>query len=88
MKKDRLKAIVGPADARMASVASVAGMPIGTLPLGHADFNGRAWGLNIITGDDIDGMLAVMGAWSVTFPDARVPPPMLENWSKHERSHV
>ena len=79
---------MGPADARMASVASVAGMPIGTLPLGHADFNGRAWGLNIITGDDIDGMLAVMGAWSVTFPDARVPPPMLENWSKHERSYV
>jgi amidase len=54
MKKLRLKAIVGPADARMAHVKAVAEMPICTLPLGYADFNGRVWGMNIITGDDVD----------------------------------
>ena len=54
MENLRLKAIVGPADARMARVKAVAELPIGTLPSGYADLNGRVWGMNIVTGDDVD----------------------------------
>lgn len=73
--------ILGPADARMASVAAAAGYPVGVVPLGFADFNGRAFGMNIIArAGEEDKILEVMSAWAGTFPDARVPPPMLVEW--------
>lgn len=73
--------ILGPADARMASVAAVAGYPIGSVPLGYADFNGRAFGMNMIAkkGEEAK-MLEVMSAWEASFPDAHRPPPMLVDW--------
>lgn len=81
----KLDAVVGPADARMASVASVAGMSVGSMPLGFADFNGRAWGVNVITGTDGEArMLEVMSAWATTFPDARKPPPILVDWKSED----
>ena len=72
MKKLRLKAIVGPADARMARVKAVAEMPSGTLPVGYADFNGCVWGMNIITGD----------MWTLPFfesADREFSPPRLKH---------
>ena len=78
LEAQSLDAIVSLADARMASVASLAGFAIGAMPLGYADFNGRAWGLTIITG--VDGekkMLDVMSAWESTFSDHWQPPPLL-----------
>ena len=73
--------ILGPADARMASVAAAAGYPVGVVPLGFADFNGRAFGMNIIAraGEEYK-ILHAMSAWAATFPDAREPPPMLVGW--------
>lgn len=73
--------ILGPADARMASVAAAAGYPVGVVPLGFADFNGRAFGMNLIArvGEE-DKILQAMSAWAATFPDARAPPPMLVDW--------
>lgn len=46
----KIDVILGPADARMASLAAVAGYgyPVASVPLGFADFNGRAFGMNII----------------------------------------
>jgi len=73
--------IMGPADARIASVAAAAGYPVATVPLGFADFNGRAFGMNILAGPGDEGkILRVMSAWAVTFPEGRLPPPMLVNW--------
>lgn len=73
--------ILGPADARMASVAAAAGYPVGVVPLGFADFNGRAFGMNVIArAGEEDKIIQAMSAWAATFPDARVPPPMLVDW--------
>ena len=73
--------IIGPADARMVSVGAAAGYPVGVVPLGFADFNGRAFGMDIIAGaGEEDKILPAMSAWAATFPDARVPPPMLVDW--------
>jgi amidase len=73
--------IMGPADARIASVAAAAGYPVATVPLGFADFNGRAFGMNILAGPGKEGdMLHVMSAWETTFPEGRQPPPMLVQW--------
>ena len=70
--------ILGPADARMASIAAAAGYPVASVPLGFADFNGRAFGMNIIAGRGQEGIiLQVMSAWEATFPEARKPPPLL-----------
>ncbi len=73
--------ILGPADARMASVAAAARYPVGVVPLGFADFNGRAFGINIIARNGEENkILHAMSAWEATFPGARGPPPMLVNW--------
>ena len=64
----------------MASVAAAASYPVGVMPLGFADFNGRAFGMNIIarSGEE-HKILHAMSAWEATFPNARGPPPMLVN---------
>jgi len=77
--------IVGPADGRIASTAACAGYPVGTVPLGFAEFNGRAFGLNIIAPSDSEGnILAFMSAWERTFPNSREAPPLLVNWMSSE----
>jgi len=65
----------------MASVVLVAGYAVGAMPLGYADFNGRAWGIAIITcsGGETK-MLEVMSAWESTFGHLRKPPPMQVDW--------
>ena len=56
-------------------------LPGGVVPLGFADFNGRAFGMNIIACDGEEHkILHAMRAWEATFPDARCPPAMLVNW--------
>lgn len=76
-----IDAILGPSDGRIASVAASAGYPVGSLPLGFAGFNGRPFGMNIISAAGQEAkMLQVMSAWEVTFPEGRQPPPILVNW--------
>lgn len=78
LRDNELDAVLGPADARMASVAAIAGYAVGSLPLGYAEFNGRAFGVNIIAGERGEGrILRVMSAWEKSFPEARVAPPQL-----------
>jgi amidase len=88
----KIDVVLGPAEARMASVAAVAAFPVASVPLGFADFNGRVFGMNVISGAGEEGKIfRFMSAWEATFPEARQPPPMLVNWddandSKHKSS--
>lgn len=83
----KVDVIVSLADARIASLAATAGIAVGTVPVGFADFNGRAWGLCVIAGERGEGkILEVMSAWEKLFPEAQVPPPMLVNWG--QESHL
>lgn len=69
--------IMGPADGPLANIAAAAGYPNAAVPLGFAEFNGRAFGMNIIAGANQEGkILQVMSAWEGTFGPHR-PPPML-----------
>lgn len=80
LDENEIDVIMGFADARMASVAAAAGYPVATVPLGFADFNGRAFGMNIIApAGQEHNILRVMSAWETTF-GPRKPPPMLEGW--------
>lgn len=82
MKQNDVDVILGPSDGRMASVAACAGYPIATVPLGFADFNGRAFGMNVLAPANEEGAIfRLMSAWEGTFPDARAPPPLLANWN-------
>jgi amidase len=77
--------IVGPADGRIASTAACAGYPVATVPLGFADFNGRAFGLNVIAPSNSEGkILEFMSAWEQTFREGRAAPPLLVNWGSSE----
>ncbi|KAG7291481.1 hypothetical protein NEMBOFW57_001500 [Staphylotrichum longicolle] len=62
------------------------GYAVGAIPLGYADkFNGRAFGLNVITGPHGEReMLEIMSAWQVTFPEGRRHPPFSKAGWKHE----
>lgn len=47
------------------------------MPLSYLDFNGRAFGLAAIAGQNQEALLVkVLSAWEATFPP-RKPPPML-----------
>jgi amidase len=73
--------ILGPGDSRLCSFAAAAGYPVASLPLGYADFNGRAFSVHALARAGDEGkMLRVMNAWEATLPDARKPPAILVNW--------
>lgn len=79
--------IMGPADARMASVAAAAGFLVDTVPLGYADFNGRAFGMNLIAAAGQKSKITqVMSTWENTFRGARKPPPILSNFLGSENT--
>lgn len=87
LSDNKIEIILAPGDARMASVAALAGYPHGAVPLGFAEFNGRAFGLNVLArAGEEDKIFAFMGAWEATFPQARQAPPMLVNWDEYKPS--
>ena len=76
---NNLNVIIGPEDARFSTVAMAAGFPVGAMPLGLAEFNGRAFGMEVIArAGGEDQILRFMSAWETLFP--RKPPPMLVDW--------
>ncbi|KAL8811974.1 MAG: hypothetical protein Q9200_001372 [Gallowayella weberi] len=81
LSENSIDVILGPSNAMFASMASAAGYPVASMPLGFADFNGRAFGVQVLAkhGQE-DQILRVMSAWEATFPEGRVPPPSLVNW--------
>lgn len=71
--------VIAPAGGRLASVAAAAGCPVANHPLGFADLNGRAHGVNVIARpNDELALLRVISQWEKLFPEARRPPPSLE----------
>jgi amidase len=70
--------IVANGESLLTTVAMAAGYPIAAAPLGFADFNGRAFGLEILarSGEE-DKLFKFLSAWEKTFPDAVKPPPRL-----------
>ncbi|KAJ3562306.1 hypothetical protein NPX13_g8612 [Xylaria arbuscula] len=78
LSKHNLDVVLGPCDSRLNSMAAAAGYPLGNLPLGYADFNGRGFSLHIIApaGDEAK-IFQVMSAWETTFPENVRPPRVL-----------
>ncbi|WVO18403.1 hypothetical protein L204_106119 [Cryptococcus depauperatus] len=69
--------VMGPGDALLFSIAGSAGYPIASLPLNYLDFNGRAFGLQIIAKAHQDALLIrAQSAWEATFPKRQ--PPLLD----------
>ena len=83
LEENKIDVIMGPADGRIASIAAAAGYPVATVPLGLAtNFNGRAFGMNIIAPDNQEGKIfEVMSAWEATFGRSK-PPPILVKWDE------
>jgi amidase len=75
LKDCAVDVILAPCDSRLNSVAAAAGYPLGNLPLGYADFNGRGFSLHAIAPAGAEGeILRVMSAWEATFPENVRPP--------------
>ncbi|KAI0113681.1 amidase signature domain-containing protein [Nemania sp. FL0031] len=85
-----LDVILSHCDGRMASLAAAAGYAVASFPLGFADFNGRAWGMNAISGPGgEEKLLEVMSAWEITFPEARKAPRLRSpTESVHTSAHM
>ncbi|KID82777.1 Amidase [Metarhizium guizhouense ARSEF 977] len=79
LQKYGVDVIIGPADSFLTSMATGSGYPVAGMPLSYLDFNGRAFGLAAIAGQNQEALLIkVLSAWEATFPP-RKPPPMLVN---------
>ncbi|KAK1244056.1 hypothetical protein MKX08_002194 [Trichoderma sp. CBMAI-0020] len=74
----KLDAIASLADSPISSVASAAGYPVATMPLGVLDLNGRPFGISMTTSKHQEKKLfQIMSAWETLGP--RRPPPALED---------
>ncbi|KAH8591672.1 amidase signature domain-containing protein [Bisporella sp. PMI_857] len=66
--------IIGPADSLLSNLAASIGSPIGIVPLGTMDFNGRPFGLVVLAAAHNEAkILHFMSAWEKTMPPRAVP---------------
>ncbi|KAF2738226.1 amidase signature enzyme [Polyplosphaeria fusca] len=78
LREHDLDVILGPCDSRTGSVGAASGFPVGNLPLGFAEFNGRPFALHMLAPENEEAkMLRIMAAWEATFPENVKPPPLL-----------
>jgi amidase len=71
---------------RAATIAAIAGYPVGTVPLGYARFNGAAYGMAIIAPADAEPLiLTIMSAWEYIILPNRRSPPQLVNQDRSEK---
>ncbi|KAJ4862552.1 amidase domain-containing protein [Trichoderma breve] len=76
LKLFKLDAVASLADSPLSSVASAAGYPIATMPLGILDMNGRPFGISMTASKHQEKKLfQIMSAWETL--GARKPPPTL-----------
>ncbi|KAK4145145.1 amidase signature domain-containing protein [Dichotomopilus funicola] len=74
--------IMASGESYLTSIASGAGYPITSVPLGFSSYNGRPYGMEILARNgEEQKIFRVMSAWEVSFPDARNPPPLLPHLS-------
>ncbi|KAF5702105.1 glu asp-tRNA amidotransferase subunit A [Fusarium mundagurra] len=67
--------IVGSSDTAITAYASGSGYPVGNVPLGYLDFNGRPFGLAVLAAKDQEAkILKFMNAWEGTFGPRKAPP--------------
>ncbi|KAI0521431.1 amidase signature domain-containing protein [Xylaria bambusicola] len=77
MKRYDIDVIMGAPTGRSATIYDAGGYPVGTLPLGYAKFNGRAFGLSfVVPRGREDLQVRVMSAWEKLL-NPRKPPPKL-----------
>ncbi len=75
--------IMASGESYLTTIASGAGYPIASVPLGFSSYNGRPYGMEILARNgEEEKILRVMSAWEASFPEARKPPPLLVNWEK------
>ncbi|KAF7893075.1 uncharacterized protein EAF02_000613 [Botrytis sinoallii] len=76
-----LDVVIESMDGRMPTVAAAAGYPVGTVPLGYSQTDGRLFGLAIVAmANEEHKMLQFMTAWDELTP-SRLPPLQLMNWN-------
>ncbi|KAL9565717.1 hypothetical protein ACKAV7_009899 [Fusarium commune] len=67
--------IVGSSDTAIKAFASGSGYPVGNVPLGYLDFNGRPFGLAVLAAKNQEArILKFMNAWEGTFGPRKAPP--------------
>lgn len=67
--------IVGSSDTAIKAYASGSGYPVGNVPLGYLDFNGRPFGLAVLAAKNQEAkILKFMNAWEGTFGPRKAPP--------------
>ncbi|KAI8404772.1 hypothetical protein FOFC_14244 [Fusarium oxysporum] len=67
--------IVGSSDTAIKAFASGSGYPVGNVPLGYLDFNGRPFGLAVLAAKNQEAkVLKFMNAWEGTFGPRKAPP--------------
>ena len=83
LTENSIDVILGPSGEMFASLASAADYSMASMPLGFADFNGRAYGVQVLAkAGEENKILRVMNAWEeATVPGGRQPPPLLVNWN-------
>ncbi|KAI4224190.1 MAG: hypothetical protein L6R36_004850 [Xanthoria steineri] len=75
MEAKGLDVIMACGDGLLPPFSAAAGYPIGAVPLGFADFNGRAFGMHLVVeAEQEERLLSIMKLWEETFPDTRKPP--------------
>ncbi|TGO65068.1 hypothetical protein BCON_0004g00650 [Botryotinia convoluta] len=80
--------IVGPMDGRIPTIAAAAGCPVGTVPLGYSQTNGRPFGLAVVAlANEEHKILQFMTAWD-EFTPSHLPPPQLMDWNSPEYSNI
>ncbi|KAF5548339.1 glu asp-tRNA amidotransferase subunit A [Fusarium phyllophilum] len=66
--------IVGSSDTAITAYASGSGYPVGNVPLGYLDFNGRPFGLAVLAAKNQEAkILKFMNAWEGTFGPRKAP---------------
>lgn len=61
-------------DGRIPTIAAAAGYPVGTMPLGYSETNGRPFGMCIVAAaENEDKILQAMKSWDATIPKRKAP---------------
>lgn len=78
---------MGTPTGRLATVAALAGYPVGTAPLGYARFSGRAFGVCFVARANQEALiLSAMSAWEATFPKREPPPALAQEGAKQSEN--
>ncbi|CAI7583458.1 unnamed protein product [Penicillium palitans] len=82
LEESNADVIMASGETLLPSIAACAGYPIGSVPLGFSIFNGRPFGMEIMSRNgEEEKIFQVISAWEAMFPEARQPPPLLVNWA-------